>query len=44
MALRVGPHGSVLVETPLLPSSDSRVERRWQVAIEPRATPASTSS
>jgi cellulose synthase operon protein C len=25
----------VLVETPLLPSSDSRVERRWQVAIEP---------
>ena len=35
MALRVGPRGSVLVETPVLPSSDSRVERRWQVAIEP---------
>ena len=35
MALRVGAHGSVLVETPQLPSSDSRVERRWQVAIEP---------
>ena len=35
MALRVGARGSVLVETPLLPSSESRVERRWQVAIEP---------
>jgi len=35
MALRVGAHGSVLVETPLLASSESRVERRWQVAIEP---------
>ena len=33
--LRVGPHGSRLTETPVLPSSDSRVERRWKVALEP---------
>ena len=35
IVLRVGPHGSVLAETPVLPSSDNRVERRWQVALEP---------
>ena len=35
MVLRVGPHGGVLTETPVLPSSASRVERHWQVALEP---------
>jgi transglutaminase-like putative cysteine protease len=35
MALRVGAQGAVLVETPVLPSSESRVDRRWQAAIEP---------
>ena len=35
MVLRVGPRGSVLTETPVLPSSENRVERRWQVALEP---------
>jgi len=32
--LRVGPHGSVLTETPVLPASDNHVQRRWQVALE----------
>jgi len=32
--LRVGPRGSVLTQTPVLPSSDNHVERRWQVALE----------
>ena len=32
--LRVGPRGSVLTRTPVLPSSDNHVERRWQVALE----------
>jgi cellulose synthase operon protein C len=35
MVLRVGPHGGVLTETPVLPSSASRVERRWQVTVDP---------
>ncbi len=35
MVLRVGPRGGVLTETPVLPSSASRVERRWQIALEP---------
>ena len=35
MVLRVEPQGGVLTETPVLPSSASRVERRWQVAIDP---------
>ena len=34
MVLRVGPHGGVLTETPILPSGASRVERRWQVAVD----------
>ncbi len=34
MVLRVGPAGGVLTETPVLPSSASRVERHWQVALE----------
>ena len=34
MVLRVGPHGGVLTETPVLPSGASRVERRWQVAVD----------
>src|SRR5579871_2393677 len=34
MVLRVGPAGGVLTETPVLPSSANRVERRWQVALE----------
>jgi tetratricopeptide (TPR) repeat protein/transglutaminase-like putative cysteine protease len=33
MVLRVGPHGSNLVETPVLPSSENRVARRWQVTV-----------
>jgi hypothetical protein len=32
--LHVGPRGGRLAETPVLPSSDSRVERRWQVEVE----------
>jgi hypothetical protein len=35
MVLRVGPQGGVLTETPVLPSSASRVERRWRVALDP---------
>ncbi len=34
VVLRVGPHGSVLTETPVLPSSDNHVQRRWQVALD----------
>jgi transglutaminase-like putative cysteine protease len=34
MVLRVSPSGGVLAETPILPSSASRVERRWQVALD----------
>ena len=34
MVLRVGPHGGLLTETPVLPSVASRVERRWQVAVD----------
>jgi transglutaminase-like putative cysteine protease len=34
VVLRVGPRGSVMTQTPVLPSSDNRVERRWQVALE----------
>jgi transglutaminase-like putative cysteine protease/Flp pilus assembly protein TadD len=33
--LRVGPHGARFGETPVLPSSENRVERRWRVAMEP---------
>jgi transglutaminase-like putative cysteine protease len=33
--LRVGPEGSRLAETPVLPSSASRVDRRWKVDVEP---------
>ena len=33
--LRVGPRGARLTETPVLPSSDNRVERHWRVAVEP---------
>ena len=32
--LRVGPRGSVLTQTPVLPSSENHVQRRWQVALE----------
>jgi len=32
--LRVGPHGSVFTETPVLPSSENRVERRWRIRLE----------
>jgi len=35
MVLRVGPHGSLLAETPVLPSADNRVQRRWQVDLSP---------
>jgi hypothetical protein len=35
MVLRVGPGGGKLTETPVFPSAASRVERRWQVAVEP---------
>ncbi|HEY4392455.1 MAG TPA: DUF3857 domain-containing protein [Polyangia bacterium] len=34
MVLRVGPGGGKLTETPVFPSAASRVERRWQVAVE----------
>jgi transglutaminase-like putative cysteine protease/Flp pilus assembly protein TadD len=33
--LRVGPRGARLTETPVLPSGDNRVDRRWRVAVEP---------
>src|SRR4029079_10884987 len=32
--LRVGARGSVLTQTPVLPSSENHVQRRWQVALE----------
>jgi transglutaminase-like putative cysteine protease/tetratricopeptide (TPR) repeat protein len=35
MVLRVGPRGARLAETPVLPSVDNRVERRWSVALAP---------
>jgi cellulose synthase operon protein C len=35
MVLRVGPRGAHLAETPVLPSKDNRVERRWRVALGP---------
>jgi cellulose synthase operon protein C len=35
MVLRVGPGGGKLTETPVFPSAASRVERRWQVAVDP---------
>jgi cellulose synthase operon protein C len=34
MVLRVGPTGGTLTETPILPASASRVERRWDIAVE----------
>ena len=34
VVLRVGPRGSVLTQTPVLPSAENRVTRRWQVALE----------
>ncbi len=34
VVLRVGPRGSVLTETPVLPSGENHVQRRWQVALE----------
>jgi transglutaminase-like putative cysteine protease/Flp pilus assembly protein TadD len=34
MVLRVGPDGGKLTETPVFPSTASRVERRWQVAVD----------
>jgi transglutaminase-like putative cysteine protease/Flp pilus assembly protein TadD len=33
MVLRVGPRGTRFTETPVLPSSDNRVERRWRVDL-----------
>jgi transglutaminase-like putative cysteine protease len=33
MVLRVGPHGSLLTETPVLPSKENRVQRRWRVDL-----------
>jgi hypothetical protein len=33
MVLRVGPRGAQLAETPVLPSSENRVERRWRVDL-----------
>jgi transglutaminase-like putative cysteine protease len=35
MVLRVGAGGGKLTETPIFPSATSRVERRWQVAVDP---------
>jgi cellulose synthase operon protein C len=35
VVLRIGPRGSVLTQTPVLPSSENHVERRWRVALEP---------
>jgi tetratricopeptide (TPR) repeat protein len=35
MVLRVGPRGSQLAETPVLPSSRNRVQRRWKVDVQP---------
>jgi transglutaminase-like putative cysteine protease/Flp pilus assembly protein TadD len=33
MVLRVGPRGTRLTETPVLPSTENRVERRWRVDL-----------
>jgi transglutaminase-like putative cysteine protease len=33
MVLRVGPRGSLLTETPVLPSKENRVQRRWRVEL-----------
>jgi Flp pilus assembly protein TadD len=33
MVLRVGPRGARLAETPVLPSTENRVERRWRVEL-----------
>jgi Flp pilus assembly protein TadD/transglutaminase-like putative cysteine protease len=33
MVLRVGPRGTRFTETPVLPSTDNRVERRWRVDL-----------
>ncbi|HEY6477951.1 MAG TPA: DUF3857 domain-containing protein, partial [Polyangia bacterium] len=35
MVLQVGPGVGKLTETPVFPSAASRVERRWQVAVDP---------
>ena len=32
--LRVGPHGSTLTETPVLPSSQNRAVRRWTAVLQ----------
>jgi cellulose synthase operon protein C len=34
MVLRVGRQGGTLTETPIAPSRESRVERRWQIALD----------
>ncbi len=34
MVLRVGPRGSKLVETPILPSADNRARRVWNVRLK----------
>jgi tetratricopeptide (TPR) repeat protein len=34
MVLRVGPRGTHLTQTPVRPSSDNRVERRWRVDLD----------
>jgi transglutaminase-like putative cysteine protease/Flp pilus assembly protein TadD len=34
MVLRVGPRGARFTETPVLPSSDNRVDRRWRVELD----------
>jgi transglutaminase-like putative cysteine protease/Flp pilus assembly protein TadD len=34
VVLRVNPRGGVLTQTPVLPSSENHVQRRWQVALE----------
>jgi hypothetical protein len=33
MVLRVGPRGTKLTETPVLPSAENRVDRRWRVEL-----------
>ena len=33
MVLRVGPRGTTLTQTPVLPSTQNRVERRWRVDL-----------
>jgi len=34
MVLRVGPRGTRFTQTPVLPSTDNRVERRWRVDLQ----------